>query len=43
LVTQAVEELDSFEPSRQRALRAMAKPIQVPNAGALSREEAHER
>lgn len=43
LVTQTVEELDGYEPAHRRALRAMARPIQVSNADVLNREQAHER
>lgn len=42
LVTRAIEELDSFEPARKRALKAMAQPVPV-EEGPLSREQAHER
>lgn len=42
LVTRAVEELDSFEPARKRALDAMDSPVVVAEPP-LSREQAHER
>lgn len=42
LVTQAVSELDAFEPARRRALRAMKHPVSV-QEGPLRREQAHER
>lgn len=42
LVTRTVAELDSFEPARRRALRAMKQPVPV-REGPLGREEAHER
>lgn len=43
LVTHTVEELDGFEPARKRALKAMGNPVRVPDAGTLSREQAHGR
>lgn len=43
LVTRAVEEMDGFQPARKRALRAMTKPVRVPDASALTRDESHER
>ena len=43
LVTRAVEELDSFEPARKRALSAMANPVPVTSAAVLDREQAHDR
>ncbi|HMM52889.1 MAG: hypothetical protein LC136_09355 [Burkholderiales bacterium] len=42
LVTRTVAELDSFEPARRRALRALKQPVPV-REGPLSREQAHER
>lgn len=42
LITRAVAELDSFEPARKRALRAMKQPVVV-QEGPLGREETHER
>lgn len=43
LVRQAVDDLDGFEHARQQALRSMARPVNVPNADTLSRDESHER
>jgi hypothetical protein len=43
LVKRTVEELDGFEPARKHAMRAMAKPVRVPDATVLGREQAHER
>lgn len=42
LVTRTVAELDSFEPTRRRALQAMRQPVPV-QEGPLTREQAHER
>jgi hypothetical protein len=42
LVTRTVAELDAFEPTRRRALRALKQPVPV-KEGPLSREQAHER
>ncbi|MCK9515380.1 MAG: DUF6364 family protein [Ottowia sp.] len=43
LVIRAVDELDGFEPARQRAIEAMADPVAVADASTLGRDDAHAR
>jgi hypothetical protein len=43
LVRRTVDELDGFELARRRALKAMAEPIPVRDAKALTRDQLHAR
>jgi hypothetical protein len=42
VLTRAADELDGFEPARQRAFQALQQPVSV-TSGPLTRDQAHAR